>query len=132
MNEMILTMLQSILILAVALLTVYAVKWVAAKTNQAKNAVENETARKYIGEASKAVTDAVLATSQTYVDTMKKTGSFSKENQKEALKLAVETAKDQMTKGAEDFIKTAYGDVNKYLETKIEAEIKDMSAVLNQ
>ena len=126
MNEMIMAMLQSILILAAALLTVYAVKWLTAKTNQAKAATDNEAAKRYIGEASQAVTDAVFATSQTYVDTLKKTDSFSKENQKEALRLAVETAKAQMTTGAEDFIRTAYGDVNKYLEAKIEAEIKEL------
>ena len=124
MNEMLLTMLQSLLVLAVVLLTIYAVKWIATKTNQTKSLTDNETARRYVGEASKAISDAVLATSQTYVDALKENEQFSTDNQKVALAKAVNSAKAQMTKGAEDFIKTAYGDVNKYLEEKIEAEIK--------
>ena len=128
MNEMILTMLQSILSLAVALLSAYAVRWFNAKTAQAKSAVDNETAQRYVGEASDAITSAVLATSQTYVDTLKKSGTFTAENQKEALKLATQTAMASMTEGAEQFLQTAYGDVTKYLETKIEAEIKALSS----
>ena len=67
MDEMIMMMLQSVLILAVALLTVYAVKWLTAKTNQAKSLTDNETAKRYIDEAEKAITDGILATSQTLV-----------------------------------------------------------------
>ena len=127
MNETILTMLQSIIILAVALLTVYAVKWLTAKTKQAQNAVENETAKRYIGEASTAITDAVLATSQTYVDALKQSGTFTLENQREALSKAVASAKAQLTQGASEFLETAYGDVNKFLTEKIEAEVKSLS-----
>ena len=127
MNEMILTMLQSILILAVALLTVYALKWLTANTNQAKTVTNNYVAEKYIDEAKKAITDAISATSQTYTDELKKSGTFSKENQKIALGKAIDSAKAQMSKGAEEFLQTAYTDVNKYLEEKIEAEIKELS-----
>ena len=127
MNEMILTMLQSILILAVALLTVYAVKWLTAKTNQAKSMTDNETAKRYMGEASKAITDAISATSQTYVDALKESGTFGTDNQKVALSKAVDSAKNQLTKGATEFLQTAHADVNKYLEEKIEAEIKELS-----
>ena len=127
MNEMILTMLQSVLILAVALLTVYAVKWIATKTNQVKAITDNYKAKEYIDEASKAITDAISATAQTYTDELKKSGTFSKDNQKIALGKAVDSAKAQMTKGAEGFLQTAYADVNKYLEEKIEAEIKELS-----
>ena len=127
MNDMILTMLQSIIILAIALLSIYAVKFLIAKTNQAKNALNNELANKYLDEASNAVTTAVLQTAQTYVDVLKESDSFSIDNQKEALKKSIETAKAQMTTGATEFIQTAYGDVNKFLESKIEAEIKALS-----
>ena len=127
MNEMILTMLQSVLILAVALLTVYAVKWISTKTNQAKTITDNITAQRYIDEASDAITDAILATSQTYTDALKESGKFSAENQKEALGKAVDSAKAQLTIGATEFLQTAHADVNKYLEEKIEAEIKELS-----
>ena len=127
MNETIMAMLQSVVILAVTLLTVYAVNFLAHKTKQIKAAVGNELAEKYIGEVADAVTDAVLATSQTYVDALKQSGTFSVENQKEALRKSIAAAKAQLTAGAEDFLHTAYGDVNKFLETKIEAEIKALS-----
>jgi len=124
MNETLLTMLQSIIILAVVLLTAYVVRYISTKTKQAQNAVANDTAKRYIKEASDAVCDAVLATSQIYVDNLKKKDKFDKQTQREALQKAVDMARSQLTKEAEDFIQSAYGDVTLYLTTKIEAEIK--------
>ena len=124
MQDAILTMLQSVIILAVTLLSTYATKYLNAKAEQAKAAAGSEAAARYIGEASDAVSTAVLHTAQTYVDALKKGGAFNVDEQKTALQLALATARGQLTQGAEDFIKAAYGDVNGYLEAKIEAEIK--------
>ncbi|MCL2045712.1 MAG: hypothetical protein FWG88_04945 [Oscillospiraceae bacterium] len=124
MQNTLLMMLQATILLCVTLGTLHLVKFLGSKTEQAKTITENETARRYFDEVGKAVTDAVLHTSQTYVDTLRKSDSFNIENQQEALKRSIDTAKAQLTNGAEEFLATAHGDIAKYLETKIEAEIK--------
>ena len=124
MQETLLMTIQSIVIMAVTLLSIYAVKFLSAKTEEAKALTENDTAQRYIGEVSDAVITAVLHTAQTYVDALKESDTFNEENQKQALSLAVMEAKKQMSAGAENFVQTVYGDADKYLATKIEAEIK--------
>jgi len=122
-------MLASLITAVVMLLTAYIIRFIATKTQQLKAATENETVKRYLQEASDAVTDAVLATSQTYVDEMKKSGKFSIDSQKTALMLAVDAAKDSLSSSAADFIETTYGDISKYLESKIEAEIKALDTL---
>ena len=124
MQETLLTMLQSIIILAVTLVSIYIVKFLAAKTEEAKALTDNDKAKRYISEVSEAVTTAVLHTAQTYVDALKQSDTFDEANQKEALSKVVAAAKQQLSASANEFVESVYGDVNQYLETKIEAEIK--------
>ena len=71
-----------------------------------------------------AISTAVTYTSQTYVDALKNSGKFTKENQEEALKKAVEQAEKLLTAEARSFLEKAYGDLNAYLVSKIEAEVR--------
>ena len=129
MTENLLMMLSSIISLAVILLTAYLIKFITAKTKQAQATTENETVKRYLQEASDAIKDAVLATSQTYVDEMKKSSKFSLDSQQTALMLAVDAAKGALSSSAADFIETTYGDISKYLESKIEAKIKALDTL---
>ena len=123
MQETILTAVQTIIGLSVTLLTAFAIRFLLTKIDEVKAMTESDLARKYLDEAARAVTTAVDYTSQTYVGVLKEENIFTLENQKEALQKALITAKDQLTKEAEGFIQTAYGDVNAFLTTKIEAEL---------
>ena len=71
---------------------------------------------------------AVLATavtfaSQKYVDELKKSGKFTKENQECALKIAKSETMRLLTQEAKDFIANAYGSLDQYLEGCIKAEV---------
>ena len=123
MQELLLTTLQGVIAVAVPLLTGYAIRWLNAQTEQVKAKASNETAERYILEAADAVETAVLHTMQTYSDTLKKSGAFTVENQREAFNLALAEARSLLTADAKRFINEAYGDVTKYLTTKIEAEV---------
>ena len=124
MKDMLLTALEGIILLAIPVLVAFAVKFLTDKSAQLRAATNNELLRRYIGEAERAVTTAVLATSQTYVDALKEGGLFDKDKQAEALKQAVFVAKAQLTEEAKQFIEDAYGDLYSYITSKIEAEIK--------
>lgn len=65
---------------------------------------------------------------QTYVDDLKKIGTFTEENQRIAMQKALEVAKKQLTQEALEFITTAYGDITEYLTSRLEAEVRNQKS----
>ena len=124
MNEFLSTLLQAVLIAAVPVISAFIGKGLTALSGYLSSKTENDTAKKYLTAAEEAARKAVTYTSQTYVDALKKSGSFSKENQEEALSRAVDKAKSLLTVEAIAFLEEAYGDVTEFLKTNIEAEVR--------
>lgn len=124
MNEFLSTLLQAVLIAAVPIFAGAITRGVQAGARYLASRMESETAKKYLAAAEEAAKKAVTYTSQTYVDALKNSGTFTKENQEEALAKAVETAKGLLTAEAKTFLAEAYGDLNEYLKTNIEAEVR--------
>ena len=125
MKEFILVLLQAVIIAAVPVITSYLCSFLKKKSNQVATKTNNELAASYIKEAADAVTTAVTFTSQTYVDNLKNSGTFSAENQKEAFNKAMSKAMEIMSAEAKNYLAKAYGDLTNYLATKIEAEVRD-------
>ena len=124
MNEFLSTLLQAVLIAAVPVISAFIGKGLTALSGYLSSKTENDTAKKYLTAAEEAAKKAVTYTSQTYVDALKKSGSFSKENQEEALSRAVDKAKSLLTVEAIAFLEEAYGDLTEFLKTNIEAEVR--------
>lgn len=115
---------QVVLIAAVPVVAVAFVKSTRATTAHISAQMKNETAERYLEDASDAVCTAVAQISQTFVDSLKAKGKFTEEKQKEALDKALEQAKSLLTAEARDFLEKAYGDLAAYLTSKIEAEVR--------
>ena len=64
------------------------------------------------------------AVSQTYVDELKKAGSFDVEAQKQALAMALAACIKAISPATKAFIEETYGDMTEYLTTYIEAEVR--------
>ena len=64
------------------ILTTYIVKYIKAKSAEIQVKVDNDTADKYIAMLSDTITACVIATNQTYVETLKKEDKFDLEAQK--------------------------------------------------
>lgn len=79
---------------------------------------------KIIKEIATAAADAVAMVSQTYVDGLKAAGNFDAAAQKQALSMALAACLASLSQSAQDYIQRTYGDVNSYLTTKIEAEVR--------
>ena len=124
MQDAIFTSLQAMLIIAIPVLSGYAIYYLNKLAKRAQEKVANATASRYIEEAADAVTTAVLNTAQTYTDALKKSDTFSLDNQQEALNRAIKVAQNQLSADATRFINEVYGDATKYLAEKIEAEIQ--------
>ena len=126
MEAMLQQLLQAVLTVAIPIISGFLVNWLNAKAGQAKAAVKNETAGRIIEDTMAALTGAVQCTQQTYVDALKKAGTWTPEAQKEAFRLTMEAAKASLSKDAAEFLQTAYGDLDAYLAVKIEAIIKEL------
>ena len=67
-----------------AVLTGYAVQFIRAKSAETAARTENELAQKYIKMIEKTITDVIIATNQTYTNSLKEQGKFDEEAQKVA------------------------------------------------
>lgn len=88
--------------------------------------INNDKASKMMEEATNIVTNAVRSVFQTYVESLKKQGTFDKESQVYALEKAKSTALNQMSDEIKSYIKSNYGNINTWLLTQIEATISKL------
>ena len=70
------------------------------------------------------ITDCVVSTNQTYVDALKEANAFDKEAQKKAFELTYNKIMNVLTEDAKEYLTTIYGDLEIYITTKIESEVK--------
>lgn len=105
------------------ILTAYVVKFINAKSLEIQNKVDNDTADKYISMLDDTICACVIATTQTYVETLKKENAFTKEAQKEAFNLTYNAVMSVLTNEAKSYLTEIYGDLTAYITNKIEAEV---------
>lgn len=124
MQEFLFTLLAAVVTAAVPVVSTFVVSAVKKAAENAKADTDNTTVQRYIEEIATAISDAVAATSQTYVDALKQAGKFDLEAQKEAAQKALVACIASISPAAQEFIEDAYGDLKEYLSTKIEAEVR--------
>lgn len=88
--------------------------------------INDEKTSKLLSKATEIVTNAVRSVFQTYVEALKKNGTFDKESQISALNQAKNIAISQMTDEVKNYISTTYGDLDNWLSTNIEATINTL------
>ena len=104
-------------------LTAFAVAYIKAKMNELSAAAGNATEQKYLKMISETITKCVIATNQTYVDSLKNKDAFSKEAQREAFELTYNAVLDILSDDVKDYIAEAFGDAETYLTTLIEEAV---------
>ena len=85
--------------------------------------IKDENGKIQLTVATTIVTNAVRSVFQTYVEALKKSGSFDAESQKIALTKAKDEALSQMSADVKEYITTNYGNLETWLTTQIEATI---------
>ena len=85
--------------------------------------IKNNKAADLLTTATTIVINAVRSVFQTYVEALKKEGSFNKDAQIIALNKAKDIALTQMTDEVKDYLVTTYGCLDSWLDTNIEATI---------
>lgn len=105
------------------ILTTFFVKWVNARIGEISDNRKNETEKKYLDMLNNTISDCVIATTQTYVDALKKQGAFDAEAQKVAFNMTYEAVVKLLTNEAQIYLNEAVGDLNLYITQKIESEV---------
>lgn len=106
-------------------LTTFLVKFIQVKSAEIKETTNNELANKYIAMLTDTITDCVIATNQTYVEALKKAGTFDAAAQKAAFNMTCESVLSILTDDAKEYLTNAVGDLNAYITQKIEAEVNN-------
>ena len=70
------------------------------------------------------VVNCVIATNQTYVDSLKKQGKFDLEAQKEAFSRTYNQVMLILADDAKIYLESAVGDLNTYITNMIETQVK--------
>ena len=106
------------------ILTTYLVKLIRKKNEELDAKVSKEVSKKYIDMLADTITDCVISTNQTYVDALKEANAFDEEAQKKAFELTYNKIMNVLTEDAKEYLTTIYGDLEIYITTKIESEVK--------
>lgn len=85
--------------------------------------IKNDKIARYLSNATLVVTDAVKATQQEIVDTLKKEGKFDLEAQSVALETTKSKIRQNLTEQTKAFIEENYGNFEMWMETAIHATL---------
>lgn len=125
MNAELITQIFEVCIIPLlGILTTFFVKWVNAKIGEMTQNSDNALQKKYLEMLNETITNCVIATTQTYVESLKKQDSFDAEAQKRAFTMTYEAVLSLLTDDATKYLTEAVGDLNLYIKQKIEAEVK--------
>ena len=105
-------------------LTTYLILFINKKSQELKAATDNELYHKYIDMLEQTVVNCVIATNQTYVDSLKKAGKFDKEAQVEAFNRTYNQVMQILAEDAKIYLESAVGDLNAYITNMIETQVK--------
>lgn len=114
-----------VLTLLLIIVTKFLIPFFNAKREEAKARIDNELANKYIDMIYNTVSNCVMATSQTYVDSLKKQNLFDKAAQEKALQNTLTAVKQMLSEDAIKYIHSISSDTDFYLINLIEAKVKE-------
>ena len=110
------------------IITVYIVNYIKAKTIELNTNNTNEILVKYLTMLSDTVCDCVIATNQTYVNSLKQQGKFDAEAQKVAFEMTYKAIIAVLSDDAKTYLTNMYGDLSIYITNMIEAEVNKNKA----
>lgn len=110
-TQILLEIFEICLIPLLGYLTTRFIAFLDAKKQEVKAKTDNELAHKYLDMIVDTVTRCVMATNQTYVDTLKKEGSFDKEAQEIAFQKTFNAVMAILSEDMKQYIIETFGDL---------------------
>ena len=109
---------------AIGILVTGLMSWLTVViTNFFNSKIKDKKLAQHATNVGLIITNAVSAVFQSYVETMKKSGTVTLEAQQEAKERALKIIKSQLTEELREYITENFGDLQEYLINQIEAKI---------
>ena len=105
------------------IITVYIVNYIKTKTAELNTNNKNEILVKYLDMLSTTVIECVIATNQTYVNSLKGQNAFTEEAQKIAFQKTYDAVIAILSDEAKEYLTNVYGDLTIFITNMIEAEV---------
>ena len=105
------------------IMTAYIVTFIKAKTAELKTTNSNEILVKYLDMLSTTVVECVIATNQTYVNSLKDQNAFDEAAQKIAFQKTYDAVIAVLSDDAKEYLTNIYGDLTVFITNMIEAEV---------
>lgn len=121
---------QEIIVTVVGAIVTALASWLVAWLTKLINTkIQDTKASAFLNSALDVVGSVVKATYQTYVSNIKGTDAWTAETQKQALMLALESARSQLTDEVKAYIEKSGLSVDEWLRQQIEATIYTLKAM---
>lgn len=104
--------------------TIYLINLIKVKIQELKQKKNDDLYHKYLDMLEDTITQCVLATTQTYVDSLKKEGTFDADAQKVAFTKTYTNIMKILSDEAKEYLTNILGDLEAYVYNKIEANVK--------
>lgn len=105
------------------ILTKYFIEWLNVKKQDLINKEENEIKKRYIDMLGSTIETCVIATNQTYVNSLKDKNAFTPEAQKEAFERTKNAILTILGEEGQKYLSQIYGDLNIYISKEIEKQV---------
>lgn len=121
--EILTQLFETLVVPILGLVAAYIIFFIKSKINALKASTNNEMAIKYLSMLESTVTNCVLATNQTYVDSLKGKNAFDATAQKMALEITHNSVMSTLTEESKKYLSEVTGDLDKFVNEMIEAKI---------
>ena len=103
--------------------TMYIINYIKVKTAELKTTNSNEITSKYLDMLSATIIECVIATNQTYVNSLKGQNAFDEAAQKVAFQKTYDAVIAILSDEAKEYLTHIYGDLTVFITNMIEAEV---------
>lgn len=107
------------------IVTKFVIEYIAQKKEQIKTQTDNELAQKYLDILNDTIAKCVIATNQTYVESLKEQNAFDADAQKEAFNKTYNAVIETLGDEANKYLPMVIGDLQTYITEHIEASVKE-------
>ena len=104
-------------------ITMYIVNYIKVKTAELQTTNSNEVLSKYLDMLSTTIIECVIATNQTYVNSLKGQNAFDETAQKIAFQKTYDAVIAILSDDAKEYLTNVYGDLTVFITNMIEAEV---------
>lgn len=125
MDKILQDLLYAVITAVLPILVGYFVSYMKAKREEKLQKINNTYVKTTIQDVTDIIFNVVDTVSQTYVDNLKKEGTFDESKQKEALNKAINQAKELINEDGTKLITEKYNDLDTFIRNTIEAYIKN-------